>query len=153
MRGINKVTLVGHLGRDPEARTLDDSGTMATLSVATSESWIDKRSGERRGRTEWHRVVIFQDQLAKVAERYLLKGSKVYIEGTLRTRKWSDNAGIDRYTTEVVLEPFTGVLSLLDSAGDRERREAGSPANGTGESPPPHDGTDQPTGLDDEMPF
>lgn len=115
---INKVILVGNLGNEPEVRTTQDGGKIVTFSVATSESWKDKMSGERRDRTEWHRVVIFNEALANVAESYLHKGSKVYLEGQLQTRKWVDQQGMERYTTEVVLSRFRGELALLDRRGE-----------------------------------
>jgi|SRR5271170_868272 len=113
---INKVILVGNLGRDPEIRSTQDGTRIANLAVATSETWRDKMSGERKERTEWHRVVIFNDRLAEVAEKYLKKGSKVYVEGALQSRKWTDNSGQERYTTEVVLQRFRGELTMLDGA-------------------------------------
>jgi len=115
---VNKVILVGNLGRDPEVRRLNSGAPVVNLRVATSESWRDKNTGERQERTEWHNVVIFNENLAKVAEQYLKKGSKVYIEGQLQTRKWQDQSGQDRYTTEVVIQRFRGDLTLLDRAGD-----------------------------------
>ena len=111
---VNKVILVGNLGADPEIRQTQDGRPIANLRVATSESWRDKASGERQERTEWHRVVIFNENLARVAEQYLKKGSKVYIEGSLQTRKWQDQSGQERYTTEVVLQRFRGELTMLD---------------------------------------
>lgn len=114
---VNKVILVGNLGQDPEIRRTQDGRPIATLSVATSESWRDKTTGERREKTEWHRVVIFNEGLAKLAESYLKKGSKVYLEGALATRKWQDKQGQDRYSTEVVLQGFGASLTMLDSAG------------------------------------
>src|ERR1700756_2518638 len=111
---VNKVILVGNLGRDPEVRSTQDGGKVATLSLATSENWRDKASGERREKTEWHRVVIFNENLAKVAEQYLRKGSKVYLEGALQTRKWTDKEGAERYSTEVVLQGFNSSLTMLD---------------------------------------
>jgi single-strand DNA-binding protein len=113
---INKVILVGNLGRDPEIRSTQDGMRIANLAVATSETWRDKMSGERKERTEWHRVVIFNERLAEVAEKYLKKGSKVYVEGALQTRKWTDNSGQERYTTEIVLQRFRGELTMLDGA-------------------------------------
>jgi single-strand DNA-binding protein len=113
---VNKVILVGNLGRDPEIRRNGAGDPIANLRIATSETWRDKQSGERKERTEWHSVVIFNDALAKVAEQYLRKGSKVYIEGQLQTRKWQDQSGADRYSTEVVLQKFRGELTLLDKA-------------------------------------
>jgi len=115
---VNKVILVGNLGADPEIRRMNSGDQVASLRIATSESWRDKNSGERRDRTEWHSVVIFNDHLVKVVEQYLKKGSKVYIEGQLQTRKWQDQNGNDRYTTEVVLQKFRGELHMLDSRGE-----------------------------------
>ena len=114
---VNKVILIGNLGADPEIRRTQDGRPIANLRVATSETWRDKASGERRERTEWHRVVIFNENLCRVAEQYLKKGSKVYLEGQLQTRKWTDQQGVERYTTEVVLQNFRGELTLLDRAG------------------------------------
>jgi len=114
---VNKVILVGNLGRDPEIRRTQDGRPIAQLSVATSESWRDKTSGERKEKTEWHRVVIFSEGLAKIAEQYLKKGSKVYLEGALQTRKWQDKDGHDKYTTEVVLQGFNSTLTMLDGKG------------------------------------
>ena len=110
---VNKVILVGNLGRDPEVRTFGNGGKVCNLSVATSESWRDKQSGERREKTEWHRVAIFDERLAETAERYLKKGSSVYLEGQLETRKWQDQSGQDRYSTEVVLRRFNSTMTLL----------------------------------------
>ncbi len=110
---VNKVILIGNLGRDPEVRTMQNGGRLANLSVATSDSWKDKQTGERRERTEWHRVVIFDERLVDVAEKYLRKGSKVYLEGELQTRKWQDQQGNDKYTTEVVLQRFRSQLLIL----------------------------------------
>jgi single-strand DNA-binding protein len=114
---VNKVILVGNLGRDPEIRSTQDGQRVANFSLATSENWRDKASGERKERTEWHRVVVFNDRLVDVIEKYVKKGSKLYIEGALQTRKWTDNAGQERYTTEIVLQRFRGELTMLDSAG------------------------------------
>jgi single-strand DNA-binding protein len=111
---VNKVILVGNLGRDPEIRSTQDGMKIANLSLATSETWRDRNSGERRERTEWHRVVIFNEKLCEVAEKYLRKGSKIYIEGALQTRKWTDQSGVEKYTTEVVLQRFRGELTMLD---------------------------------------
>src|SRR5215467_9715502 len=113
---VNKAILVGNLGRDPEIRSTQDGMRIANLAVATSESWRDRVSGERKERTEWHRVVIFNERLAEIAEKYLKKGSKVYLEGALQSRKWTDNSGQERYTTEVVLQRFRGELTMLDGA-------------------------------------
>lgn len=117
---VNKVILVGNLGRDPEVRRLPSGEPVVNMRIATSETWRDKQSGERRERTEWHNVVIFNEQLARVAEQYLKKGSKVYVEGQLQTRKWQDQSGQDKYTTEVVLQRFRGELTMLDTRGGGE---------------------------------
>jgi len=114
---VNKVILVGNLGRDPETRTFQNGGKVCNLRIATSESWKDRNTGERKEKTEWHSVAIFNEGLANIAERYLRKGSKVYIEGQLQTRKWQDQSGNDRYSTEVVLQGFNAVLTMLDSPG------------------------------------
>ncbi|QKV18749.1 single-stranded DNA-binding protein [Oricola thermophila] len=130
---VNKVILVGNLGADPDVRRLNSGEPVVNISVATSESWRDKQTGERRERTEWHRVVIFNEHLAKVAEEYLRKGSRVYIEGQLQSRKWQDQSGQDRYTTEVVLQRFRGELQLLDSSGGAQSRaESQASAYGRG---------------------
>ncbi len=117
---VNKVILIGNLGRDPEVRTMQNGNKVANLNLATSETWKDRQTGERREKTEWHRVVIF-GPTAEVAERYLKKGSKVYIEGQLQTRKWQDQSGQERYTTEVVVQGFGGVMTMLDSPGGGQR--------------------------------
>lgn len=122
---VNKVILVGNLGADPEIRRLNSGDPVVNLRIATSESWRDKMSGERREKTEWHNVVIFNDNLAKVAEQYLKKGMKVYVEGQLQTRKWQDQTGNDRYTTEVVLQKFRGELQMLDARGEGGSGQAG----------------------------
>ncbi|WP_270730669.1 single-stranded DNA-binding protein [Shimia sp. Alg240-R146] len=111
---VNKVILIGNLGRDPEVRSFQNGGKVCNLRIATSETWKDRNSGERRERTEWHSVAIFQEGLVRIAEQYLRKGSKVYVEGKLQTRKWQDQSGQDRYSTEVVLQGFDGVLTMLD---------------------------------------
>ena len=121
---INKATVIGYLGKDPEIRTFQNGGRAANFSIATSESWKDKESGERKERTEWHRVSILSDGLVTVAEKYLAKGSKVYVEGRLETRKWTDREGIERYTTEIVLRPYSGELVLLDRKDDAPAAEA-----------------------------
>ncbi|TVR97851.1 MAG: single-stranded DNA-binding protein [Rhodospirillales bacterium] len=155
---VNKVILVGNLGRDPEVRFLQDGGKVVNLSVATSERWKDRQSGEPRERTEWHRVVIFNDRIGEIAERYLRKGSKVYLEGSLQTRKWTGNDGQERYTTEVVLQRFRGELTLLDSRG--ESSFAGGPGgpDPSMESDPGGGGGGlreraAVTDLDDDIPF
>ena len=123
---VNKVTLIGNLGRDPEVRFSQSGDKIANISIATSETWNDKATGEKREKTEWHRVVIFNDGLAGIAEKFLRKGSKVYIEGQLQTRKWQDKDGLDRYTTEIVLQGFNSTLTMLDG------REGGSGGGGGG---------------------
>ena len=155
---VNKVILVGNLGKDPEVRTAQNGSKIVSFTLATSESWNDKGSGERREKTEWHRVVVFNERIADVAERFLKKGRKVYVEGSLQTRKWTDQSGQEKYTTEIVIDRFRGELTLLDS-GDRDgegqtntrsARPAGSARTGQGQS-----GGWDPTGsdLDDEVPF
>lgn len=146
---VNKVILVGNLGRDPEVRHSQDGTKIVQLSVATSEVWKDRNSGERRDRTEWHRVVIFNDRLADVAERYLHKGSKVYIEGQLQTRKWTDAEGQEKYTTEVVLGRFRGELAMLDARnGDSEHATSHTGSNNA----PRNEGPNS-SDLDDDIPF
>ena len=152
---VNKVILVGNLGRDPEIRTMQTGDKVANFSVATSETWNDRQTGERRERTEWHRVVIF-GRLAEIAERYLRKGSKVYLEGSLQTRKWQDQSGQDRYSTEVVLQRFRSELQMLDRAGDSESRDRDyggyddrDSGGGRSAAPAPALGSD----LDDDIPF
>ncbi len=174
---INKVIIVGNLGRDPEIRRTQDGRPIANLRIATSETWRDKNSGERREKTEWHSVVIFNEGLCKVAEQYLKKGSKVYIEGQLQTRKWQDQSGADRYSTEVVLQGFNGNLTMLDGragagggAGMQEDTQSdygGGSGGGYGDSAPRRGGGGGGSsgssssggggsfdkGLDDEIPF
>lgn len=127
MAGVNKVILVGSLGRDPEVRRTTSGDPIVNMSVATSESWKDKRSGDKKEKTEWHRVVIFNENLAKVAESYLRKGSKVYLEGSLATRKWTDKDGIEKYSTEVVLNKFNGTLVLLDGKSSNSSDDGPAP--------------------------
>lgn len=160
---VNKVILVGALGRDPEARSTQDGKRIVNLSVATSESWKDRVSGERKERTEWHRVVIFNERLAEVAEKYLQKGSKLYVEGQLQTRKWTDQQGQERYSTEVVLSAFKGELTILDggrNAGGGEQRSDNRGGAGYGQRrDPPQQrntgggGRSTAEDLDDEIPF
>lgn len=126
---VNKVILVGNIGKDPEIRQTNDGKKVASFSLATSESWKDRMSGERRERTEWHRVVIFNDRLVDVTERFLKKGSKIYLEGALQTRKWTDNNGQERYTTEVVLQQFRGELTMLDGRQGGEMGAGGMEAD------------------------
>src|SRR6185503_13209540 len=133
MAGVNKVILVGNLGADPEVRQLPSGEPVVNLRLATSESWRDKNSGERKEKTEWHKVVIFNENIAKVAEKYLHKGSKVYIEGQLQTRKWQNKDGQDQYSTEVVLQKFRGELQMLDGRGaDNGAAVEGASAGGGG---------------------
>jgi single-strand DNA-binding protein len=161
MAGVNKVILVGNLGDDPESRSLNNGGEVVNLRIATSESWKD-RDGNRQERTEWHRVVIFNENLGKVAKSYLRKGSKVYLEGQIQTRKWQDNSGQDKYSTEIVLQRFRGELVLLDSKGggvggggggdyeDRGSSSGGSSSGGARQQrPAPAFDSD----LDDDVPF
>ena len=129
---INKVIIVGNLGRDPEVRNFPNGGKVVNLRIATSESWKDKSSGDRKERTEWHSVAIFSEPVARIAEQYLRKGSKVYIEGQLETRKWQDQSGADRYSTEVVLRPYSGNLTLLDGPGGGYERQGNN--DGAGQS-------------------
>jgi single-strand DNA-binding protein len=148
---VNKVILVGNLGADPEIRNTQDGRPIANLRIATSESWKDRNTGEKRERTEWHRVVVFNEGLAKVCENYLRKGAKVYIEGQLQTRKWQNQEGQDQYSTEIVLQGFNSTLTMLDGRGEgggqsysRDDDRGGAPAG----APPSDSGP-----LDDEIPF
>jgi single-strand DNA-binding protein len=158
---VNKVIIIGNLGRDPEIRATQNGKRVANLTVATSENWKDKSTGERKERTEWHKVVIFNDGLADVAEKYLKKGAKVYLEGALQTRKWVDNGGKERYTTEIVLQEFRGVLTTLGGArsndgGDIDRRDhSGIEEQGTGGYRPARPAVVPMGGdvLDDDIPF
>ena len=154
---VNKVILVGNLGRDPEVRQTQDGKPIVNLSVATSENWRDRATGERREKTEWHRVVIFNDRLADVAQKYLRKGSKVYLEGQLQTRKWTDQSGQERYSTEVVLSQFRGELTMLDGRGGggesgfaSDAPEDDTPARSSASRPARAPATQD---LDDEIPF
>ena len=159
---VNKVILIGNLGADPEVRRMQDGRPIVNLRVATSESWRDKQSGERRERTEWHRVVIFNEGLAKIAEQYLKKGSKIYVEGQLQTRKWEDQGGQERYSTEVVLQGFNSALTMLDTrgggGGGEDRSGRGTDFGSSG----PMENTESGGGsgggsfkdeVDDEIPF
>ena len=154
---VNKVILVGNLGRDPEVRHTNDGNPIVNLSVATSETWRDKNSGERRERTEWHRVVIFNERLGEVAQKYLQKGSKIYIEGQLSTRKWTDQQGAEKYTTEVVLNRFRGELTMLDNRSGSGGGDFGGGADFEGSGGPSSESVGHaPSGngdLDDEIPF
>ena len=163
---VNKVIIIGNLGRDPEVRTFQNGGKVCNLRIATSENWKDKATGERRERTEWHSVAIFQEGLVRIAEQYLRKGSKVYVEGKLQTRKWQDQSGNDRYSTEVVLQGFDGVLTMLDGrseggsggggggnygggGNDYGSSQGGNQGGNQGSSQPAPQNTD----FDDEIPF
>jgi single-strand DNA-binding protein len=158
MAGVNKVILVGNLGDDPEVRSLNNGGEVVNMRVATSESWKD-RDGNRQERTEWHRVVIFNENLGKVAKSYLRKGSKVYLEGQIQTRKWTDQSGQDKYSTEVVLQRFRGELVLLDrreGGGDYGESFGGSSDFGGGQRQPQQQRNPVPafdSDLDDDVPF
>ena len=150
---VNKVILIGNLGRDPEVRSFPNGGKVVNLRIATSETWKDKATGERRERTEWHSVAIFSEPVGRIAEQYLRKGSKVYIEGQLETRKWQDQSGADRYSTEAVLRPFSGSLTLLDGpSGGQDRQDTGSQSEGYGGGAPAgvFGGASD---MDDEIPF
>ena len=165
---VNKVILVGNLGNDPEVRNLPSGGKVVNLSVATSERWRDRNSGEQREKTEWHRVVIFSEGLARVAEQYLKKGSKVYLEGQLQTRKWQDQSGQDKYSTEVVLQNFNSSMVLLDGRGEGAGDSGGygggdsggfrgvrdnSGGGGGGRRPSANAPAFEPGGMDDDIPF
>ena len=145
---VNKVILIGNLGRDPEVRHTNDGVPIVNMSLATSESWRDRASGERRERTEWHRVVIFNEKLGEIAQKYLRKGSKVYLEGQLQTRKWTDQSGIEKYSTEVVLNRFRGELTMLDTRGGGG--DSFGEQYGESQGQPPAGPSDD---LDDEIPF
>ena len=161
MAGVNKVILVGNLGADPEARSLNNGGEVVNMRVATSESWKDK-DGQRQERTEWHNVVIFNENLGRVAKSYLRKGSKVYLEGQIQTRKWTDQSGNDRYTTEIVLQRFRGELVLLDArgegggggygGGDNYNQDQGFGGGGSRPQQRPQPAAFD-TDLDDDVPF
>ena len=157
---VNKVILIGNLGADPEVRSFPNGGQVCSLRLATSETWKDRNSGERRERTEWHRVEIYSEPLIRVAQQYLRKGSKIYVEGQLETRKWQDQSGQDRYTTEVALRPYRSELTMLDSRGGGDGGYGGGSGGGGGgyggggrgddrDMGPPSGGG----GMDDEIPF
>ena len=166
---VNKVILIGNLGRDPEVRSFQNGGKVCNLRIATSENWKDRNTGERRERTEWHSVAIFNENLARLAEQYLRKGSKVYIEGKLETRKWQDQSGQDRYSTEVVLRPYAGELTFLDGRDGGSGGAGGGAAMGGGYDDRPamddrgagggggggggRGGSFGPADMDDEIPF
>jgi len=161
---VNKVILVGNLGRDPEIRTLGSGDRVANLRIATSESWRDKATGERKERTEWHQVVIFNENLVKVAENYLRKGSTIYIEGALQTRKWTDQQGVEKYTTEIVLQRYRGELTMLGGRGGGAEADEGGYGGGRSDFGGGQGGGGRPAqgsgpresfaaDLDDEIPF
>lgn len=156
---VNKVILIGNLGKDPEIRTLGSGDRVANLRIATSETWRDKATGERKEKTEWHSVVIFNENIVKVAENYLRKGSTVYVEGQLTTRKWTDQQGVEKYSTEIVLQRFRGELTMLGGKGDRESGGAsssddyGSSFSGSSGGPAKASGPKESFELDDEIPF
>ena len=152
---INKVILVGNLGRDPEIRTTQDGREIANLVLATSDTWKDKSTGEKRERTEWHRIVIFNEGLINVTKNYLHKGSKVYIEGSLQTRKWVDNSGAEKYTTEVVIQGFNGNLTILDKANNNNHSQSNNNSESFGSEQPraKQQASQAAEELDDEIPF
>ncbi|MGB3690467.1 MAG: single-stranded DNA-binding protein [Jannaschia helgolandensis] len=155
---VNKVILIGNLGRDPEIRTFGNGGKVCNLRIATSETWRDKTSGERKEKTEWHSVAIFNEGLVRIAEQYLKKGSKVYLEGQLQTRKWQDQSGADRYSTDVVLQGFNGTLTMLDGRGEGGGSGGGGGSYGGGGDDRSGGGTSGggyggPSDMDDEIPF
>lgn len=163
---VNKVILIGNVGKDPEAQSFSNGGRAVKFSLATSETWRDKASGDRKEKTEWHNVVIYNEKLGEVAEKYVKKGSKIYLEGSIQSRKWQDNNGQDRYTTEVVLQRFQGELTLLERAGeggggggyggggrDYGDDRGGPPARGSGAPSKPFGGSDFADDLDDDVPF
>ena len=164
-RSVNKVTLMGHLGRDPEVRNFQNGGKVCSLRIATSERWRDRDTGEQRERTEWHSISIYVEPLVRLAEQYLRKGSMVYVEGQLETRKWQDQSGQDRYTTEVALRPYRGEIVLLprgsdggggdyaDDRGGGYGGYGGAPSGGTGQQPDPGGPPSQASDIDDEIPF
>ena len=155
---VNKVILIGNLGAAPEIRTLNSGDRVANLRLATSESWRDRSSGEKREKTEWHRVVVFNENIVKVCEQYLRKGAKVYVEGAIQTRKWTDQQNQERFSTEIVLQKFRGELTMLDGRGDAEREEGGGYGGGFASSSGPRQSSSAPredfsADLDDEIPF
>ena len=147
MSGVNKAIILGRLGKDPESRTTQDGRIIVNLSIATSEKWRDKNSGEWKEKTEWHRVVVFNEGLAKIAQQYLKKGSQVYVEGQIQTRKWTDRQGVERYSTEIVLGPYRSALYLVDGARRNDDDYGGDTGGGS-----PRSGSTR-SDLDDEIPF
>jgi single-strand DNA-binding protein len=153
---VNKVILVGNLGKDPEVRSTQDGREIANLTIATSDTWKDKMTGERKEKTEWHRVVIFNENLVKIAKSYLKKGAKVFIEGSLQTRKWTDQSGVEKYSTEVVLQGFNGNLTMLDSrggGGDSSERSHDNSNSYNQDRAPAMAAAGAGAALDDEIPF
>ena len=157
MAGVNKVIILGRLGADPETRNFPNGGRVVSLRVATSETWRDKQSGERKERTEWHSVSISNEALGNIAEQYLRKGSEVYLEGQLETRKWQDQSGADRYTTEVVLRPFNGTLTLIggkrDDQGQQDRQDDSGQSGGSGYGSGGGPNSGGRSDMDSEIPF
>ncbi len=147
MSGLNKVLLIGHLGKDPEIRSMQNGNRVANFSLATSESWKDRESGARKDRTTWHKIVVFDEHLVKLAENYLKKGSRIYLEGQIQERKWTDQSGQDKYTTEVVLNRFRGTLTMLDGKQEDNTPKQEAPPGYTKPEP------SRPQDLDDEVPF
>jgi len=154
---VNKVILIGNLGADPEIRSLGSGDRVANLRVATSETWRDRSSGERKEKTEWHRVVVFNENIVKVCENYLRKGAKIYVEGSLQNRKWTDQSGVEKFSTEVVLQKFRGELTMLDGRGGDAKQGQGGYSNGGGFSSGPRQSSgpreEFSQDLDDEIPF
>ena len=148
---VNKVIIIGNLGADPEVRNFPNGGKVCNIRIATSETWKDKNTGDRKEKTEWHQVAIFQEGLVKIAEQYLRKGAKVYIEGKLQTRKWQDQSGADRYSTEIVLQGFDGTLTMLDAPGQGSPQDSGSQGGYSGQS----SGGGAPAGgdMNDDIPW
>jgi single-strand DNA-binding protein len=154
MKNLNKVQLIGRLGAEPETKSFQNGGKVVNLRIATSETWKDKNTGEKKEKTEWHSVAIFNEGLGTVAERYLKKGSKVYIEGALQTRKWQDQSGNDRYTTEIVIKPFDGTIELLDGAPQGNQQASSQQSgSGWGGQAKQGGGAPFPDDIDDEVPF
>lgn len=149
---VNKVMLIGRLGRDPEVRTFQNGGKVCNFRIATSETWKDKNTGEKREKTEWHSIAIFNEGLVRIAEQYLRKGSQVYIEGQLQTRKWQDQSGADRYSTEVVLQGYGGTLTML-GGGSGNGQQSGGYDGGSHDDGPHNNAPTPPSDMDDEIPF
>ena len=148
MAGVNKVIIIGNVGKDPEIRQMQDGFKIANFSIATSESWKDKNTGERKEKTEWHRIAVMNERLSEIVEKYVRKGSKLYIEGQLQTRKWTDQSGMDRYTTEVVIGRYKGEITMLDSRNSTGGFDGASQSQPQQSSEPA-----MPASIDDEMPF